>query len=60
MAASVPTGRRPSASCGQPTRFLFLGVVGSAYGARRLATPTLRRLLAVVLVVAAVNLLALR
>jgi len=36
------------------------GIVGSSYGARRLATPTLRRLLAVVLVVAGVKMLAQR
>lgn len=36
------------------------GVIGSTYGARRLASPTLRRLLAVVLVVAGVKMLAVR
>lgn len=36
------------------------GIVGSSYGARRLATPTLRRLLAVVLVVAGAKMLTLR
>jgi uncharacterized membrane protein YfcA len=34
------------------------GIVGSTYGARSLATPTLRRLLAVVLIVAGVKMLA--
>jgi len=36
------------------------GLIGSTYGARRLATPTLRRLLAVVLVIAGVKMLTVR
>ena len=36
------------------------GIIGSSYGASRLATPTLRRLLAVVLVVAGAKMLSLR
>jgi uncharacterized membrane protein YfcA len=36
------------------------GLMGSSYGSSRFATPTLRRLLAVVLVVAGAKMLALR